>query len=207
MTTLFLIADIFGRTRALETMGQELSEAVPDIRIIDPYQGLDHRFETEARAYAYFMDRVGLASYGSILTEALASPGPDTVLISFSVGASALWSVSDRTFFRHIQKAFCFYGSQIRQYTGIRPRFDMELIFPEQEPHFDVDELIHTLQTKDRVTCTKASGLHGFMNELSPHFDPDSYATYMEYLRTYGISRRNGYAPKKINLNSYFSNR
>ena len=184
MTTLFLVADIFGRTRALETLGQQLSVAVPDIRIIDPYQGLDPSFETEARAYAHFMDRVGLASYGSILADALADPGPDTVLIGFSVGASALWSVSDRPFFRNIQKAFCFYGSQIRQYTGVQPRFDMELIFPEQEPHFDVDELIQTLQAKDRVSCSKAKGLHGFMNELSPHFDPDCYAVFMGYLKT-----------------------
>jgi dienelactone hydrolase len=155
LTTLFLVADIFGRTRALKTMGQDLSEAVPDIRIIDPYQGLDHSFETEALAYAYFMDHVGLETYRSILTEALADPGTDTVLIGFSVGASAIWSVSDRPCFRHIQKAFCFYGSQIRQYTDITPRFDMELIFPEQEPHFDVDELIHTLAGKDRVFCSK----------------------------------------------------
>ena len=184
MTTLFLIADIFGRTRALETIGQELSEAVPDTQIIDPYQGLDHPFETEAGAYAYFMDRVGLAPYASILTDVLADSGPDTALIGFSVGASAIWSVSDKPLFRNIKKAFCFYGSQIRQYTDIRPRFDMELIFPEQEPHFEVDELIHTLQAKDRVSCSKAKGLHGFMNELSPHFDPDCYAVFMEYLKT-----------------------
>lgn len=184
MTTLFLVADIFGRTQALETIGQKLSETVPDIRIIDPYQGVDHSFETEARAYAYFMDRVGLAPYASILTDALTSPGPDTVLIGFSVGASAIWSVSDRPFFRRIKKAFCFYGSQIRQYTGIQPRFDMELIFPEQEPHFNVDELIHTLQAKSRVSCSKAKGLHGFMNELSPHFDPACYAVFVEYLKT-----------------------
>jgi len=194
LTTLFLVADIFGRTRALESIGQQLSETVPDIRIIDPYQGLDHSFETEARAYAYFMDRVGLAPYASILTEALADPGPDTVLVGFSVGASALWSVSDRTFFRHIKKAFCFYGSQIRQYTGVQPRFDMELIFPEQEPHFEVDELIGILTAKDRVSCSKAKGLHGFMNELSPHFDPDSYAVYMESLRAYCISWRHVHA-------------
>ena len=184
MTALFLVADIFGRTKALETMARQLSETVSDIRIIDPYQGRDHLFETEALAYAYFMDHVGLETYRSILADALADPGPETVLIGFSVGASAIWSVSDRTFFRHIQRTFCFYGSQIRQYTGVRPRFDMELIFPEQEPHFDVDELIGILTAKDRVSCSKANGLHGFMNELSPHFDPDCYAVFMEYLKT-----------------------
>lgn len=183
MTTLFLVADIFGRTRALETMGQQLSETVPDIRIIDPYQGADHPFETEALAYAYFMERVGLKTYRSILTDALAAPGPDTVLIGFSVGASAIWSVSDQPFFRHIQRAFCFYGSQIRQFTDIKPLFDMDLIFPEQEPHFDVDELIHALKAKDRVSCSKAKGLHGFMNELSLHFDPDGYSAFVEYLK------------------------
>jgi len=193
LTALFLIADIFGRTRALESIGQQLSETVPDIRIIDPYQGLDHRFETEARAYAYFMDRVGVASYGSIITEALASPGPDTVLIGFSVGASAVWSVSGRPFSRNIKKAFCFYGSQIRQYPGVQPCFDMELIFPSQEPHFDVDELIGMIAAKDRVSCSKAPGLHGFMNELSPHFNATGYALFMDYLKPALISLRAGY--------------
>ena len=190
MTRLFLVADIFGRTPALETIGKRLSEIVPDIGIIDPYQGGDHPFETEAHAYDYFMRRVGLRKYRSILMNHLASSDPDIVLIGFSVGASAIWAVSGHPPPGHIKKAFCFYGSQIRQNTDIQPVFDMELIFPEQEPHFDVDELIRTLKPKNRVTCSKAMGLHGFMNEYSPHFDPVCYSTWLTHLETSLIQLR-----------------
>lgn len=184
MTTLFLVSDIFGRTPALEAIGKRLSESVPDFRIIDPYQGVDHQFETEAHAYKHFMDRVGLKNYQSVLTDYLTPSGPGRVLIGFSVGSATIWGICGQPSFCHIKKAFCFYGSQIRNETGIHPLFDMELIFPERESHFDVDELICSLNTKSRVTCTKANGLHGFMNELSPHFNPVCYDKYIKYLKT-----------------------
>ena len=181
---LFLVSDIFGRTPALEAIGRQLSENIPDIGIIDPYQGVDLQFETEAHAYKHFMDRVGLKNYQSILTDYLTPSAPDRVLIGFSVGASAIWGISGRPPFRHIKKAFCFYGSQIRNETGIHPLSDMEFIFPKQESHFDVDDLIGRLSAKSRVTCTKADGLHGFMNELSSYFDPVCYDKYIRYLKT-----------------------
>ncbi len=184
MTALFLVADIFGRTKALETIGQRLSDITPDIGIIDPYQGRDHQFETETKAYHYFMNRVGLKNYQAILMDHLAAFGPEIVLIGFSVGASAIWHIAGKPSFRQTKKAFCFYGSQIRHGTDFQPLFGMELIFPEQEPHFDVDELIRILKIKNRITCSKAPGLHGFMNERSPHFDPACYEKYIQYLKT-----------------------
>ncbi len=181
---LFLVTDIFGRTPALEAIGKELSDVAPDIRIIDPYRGFDHGFETESHAYDYFMNRVGMKNYQSILEDCLTPFGPDMVLIGFSVGASAIWAIAGQPSFCQVKKAFCFYGSQIREHAHIAPRFEMELIFPEQEPHFDVDELISRLSRKDRVLCKKAIGLHGFMNELSPNFNPACYAMFMMHLKT-----------------------
>jgi dienelactone hydrolase len=160
-----------------------LSQADSDIGIIDPYNGIHHHFETQAHAYDYFMKQVGLKKYQAILKDRLIPSGPGIVLIGFSVGASAIWGISHLSSLKQVQKAFCFYGSRIRQNTWINPIFDMELIFPEQEPHFDVDNLINCLQKKDQVTCTKTTGLHGFMNELSPHFDPGCYADFIEHLK------------------------
>jgi len=180
---LFLVTDIFGRTPALEAIGEELSHEVFDLEIVDPYEGTHHCFETEAAAYDHFMDLVGLKKYASILAETLPLFGPDIVLIGFSVGASAIWEVSDRSPFAHIKKAVCFYGSQIRQKTHLHPVFDIDLIFPKHEPHFDVDDLIRDLQRKDRITCTKSKGLHGFMNKLSTHFDPACYTDCIRDLK------------------------
>jgi len=179
-----MISDIFGRTPAFETLCKELSQTAPKVHPIDPYKGVDPEFETEALAYEYFMAQVGLEQYQSILMDSLSRSGPDTVLIGFSIGASVIWKISGRPLFRHIKKAFCFYGSQIRLNASIDPLFDIELLFPEQEPHFDVDELISMLKGKSRVTCSKAKGLHGFMNKLSPHFDPACYSVFMAHLKT-----------------------
>ena len=180
---IFLISDIFGKTPALEIISEKLSQTVSSLQIIDPYNGVNHKFETQNNAYDYFMDRVGLKKYQSILENELKSSGPDTALIGFSVGASAIWGISHQPSLKHIKKAFCFYGSQIRHQAHINPVFDIELFFPKQEPHFDVDDLINHLNKKDRVTCTKTKGLHGFMNELSTNFDPACYAKFIKYLK------------------------
>lgn len=179
----FVAADIFGVTPALDALCMELSQKAQDLYVIDPYMGTDHKFETETDAYRFFMDQVGLDRYQSILLERISRCRPGSVLIGFSVGAAAAWIISASHIHAQIQKAFCFYGSQIRNHTPIHPLFDMELIFPCQEPHFDVDGLIELLKTRDRVTCSKAKGLHGFMNRLSPHFDSSCFKTHMDYLK------------------------
>lgn len=181
---LFLIADIFGKTLALESFLDDLSRSVADASIIDPYHGVDHGFETESCAYDYFTSQVGLKKYQSILADRLTAPGPDAALIGFSVGASAIWGISHQSSLIHIRQAFCFYGSRIRHHIDILPRFNIKLYFPRHEPHFNVDNLITHLQTIPLVSCIKANGRHGFMNEASPGFHPGLYADFLEYLRT-----------------------
>jgi len=188
---IFLVSDIFGLTPALETICNKLSKVSPDLQIIDPYNGVNHKFETQTHAYEYFMDRVGLKKYQDILTNKLTQYEQDIVLIGFSVGASAIWKISHQPSLKHVQKAFCFYGSQIRQNIHIHPIFDIELIFPKQEPHFNVDELINLLHKKALVTCIKTNGLHGFMNELSTDFNPDFYKDFIQHLRTYLAQLKN----------------
>ncbi len=179
---IFLASDIFGSTKALETICYRLSKVSPDIEIIDPYYGVYHRFETQTHAYDYFMDSGGIKKYQHILTDRLTPYESNIVLIGFSVGASAIWGISHRVLLKHVQKAFCFYGSQIRKKTHIQPVFNIDLIFPKNESHFVVDELISVLHKKKFVTCIKTTGQHGFMNELSGHFNPGLYNDLIQYL-------------------------
>lgn len=190
---IFLVPDIFGRTPAFETICTQMSQTATDIQVIDPYNGVNHNFGTQTHAYEYFMDHVGLEKYQDILTNKLTQYEQDIVLIGFSVGASAIWRISHQPSLKHVKKAFCFYGSQISQNINIHPIFDIELIFPKQEPFFDVDELIGVLNKKALVTCIKTNGLHGFMNELSTHFNPDCYKDFIQHLRTYLASPKNLY--------------
>lgn len=187
----YVVTDIYGRTPALESLCSDLSQASPDLQILDPYEGIHHDFDTQGQAYAYFMNQVGLEKYQAILARQVLPPGKDTILIGFSVGASAIWGISGQAPWRMLKKAFCFYGSRIRHSIGIVPLFDMELIFPEHEPHFDVDELMGCLEKKPGVTCTKAKAPHGFMNALSPGFDPAGYAYFTDYLAT-ALARLHG---------------
>lgn len=188
---LLIVSDIFGRTSALETLCEKLSRNVSKSFIIDPYDGVCHGFKAEDEAYNYFMEHVGLEKYTSILKSHLNPSGRGTVLIGFSVGASAIWEICRLSSLRHLTKAFCFYGSQIRHRTDICPVFDIELIFPKQEPHFDVGELIKRMQGKKHVTITKTKALHGFMNEVSNHFDQKGYSEFIAVLRA-SLTQLNG---------------
>lgn len=180
---MILISDIFGRTPALEKMGQALSKHAADWDIVDPYGGADPGFETQDQAYGYFMTHAGLDKYLEILKKRLIRDPGNIIPVGFSVGAAVLWRASADPRFSSIEKGFCFYGSQIRQYTDIQPLFELELIFPRMEPHFDVLELMRLLSKKKRVRCSRADGLHGFMNKRSPGFDRACCDVYISRLR------------------------
>ena len=120
---LLIASDIFGRTAALEALADRLAPhsrlhlAAP--LLVDPYGGDPRPFETEAAAYEVFQREVGLARYTRILTDAVTAVDGPLTLIGFSVGAAAIWALSDNANLRQGTRAFCFYGSQIRHHTGV----------------------------------------------------------------------------------------
>ncbi len=177
-----VISDIFGRTPALQRLCETLSPQETIIEIIDPYGGIDPSFKSEALAYEYFMEQVGLDKYNAIIERRLIPANPDTFVIGFSVGATAAWCLSQKKSLSHIKKAIFFYSSQIRYFMDIQPTFEVEFIFPLHEPHYDVDDIIQKLVTTPRVSCKKASGNHGFMNELSKNFNTACCTQYTQFL-------------------------
>jgi hypothetical protein len=184
---LLIVSDIFGFTLALKSLVSKLVSKLPSIRtelkIVDPYNGKDPQFNTQDEAYRYFTDNIGLDTYTDQLkNKILRSPSP-VILIGFSIGASAIWKLSDSDISPHIQQAICFYGSQIRHYTQLNPHFDIELIFPRKESHFDIEQLSKELSHKPNIKCTSSDGLHGFMNELSSNFNNNEYSRFLTYLK------------------------
>lgn len=180
---LILVSDIFGATSALKKIQDELSEIISDTGTIDPYRGRQLDFKNQADAYQYFIRHVGLETYQSILETKLKSTDSPVALIGFSTGASVIWNLSNLLSYKHVKKGFGFYGSQIRHQPDICPIFDTQLIFPEKEPHFDVDQLIEQLESKPNVSCTRSKGRHGFMNKLSDGFNPSCYHQHMDDLK------------------------
>ena len=177
---IIIFSDVFGITPALIKLKEQLGAS----RIIDPYDGEYMAFNNEADAYSYFVTQVGLDSYVSKILITLSYLECKTTLIGFSIGASAIWRLSHNITNNLIEQAFCFYGSQIRNFTQITPCFNIHLIFPKKESHFDVRKLIGTLENKANVEITQVEYLHGFMNFHSSNFNEVGYSKTIDLLGT-----------------------
>jgi dienelactone hydrolase len=173
-----LVSDVFGLTPALLEMSNILEVSL----IVDPYNGNIMDFKNETEAYTYFINTIGLDNYLTHLINALDKVEEPTTLIGFSVGASAIWRLSGLKRNHFINKAFCFYGSQIRNFTQIDPSFPIDLIFPISEPHFDVSVLSDYLAKKIKVNSQQSLYLHGFMNFHSKNYSKIGYEEQLRHL-------------------------
>nr|WP_133468587.1 hypothetical protein [Paraglaciecola marina] len=176
---IILVTDIFGKTPALVKLSEELNAKV----IVDPYGGVDMAFKNEAEAYSYFMENIGIEDYLSILLKATESISSVCTLIGFSIGASIIWKLSEKLSVKNVNRAICYYGSQIRNFKEVNPLFEVELIFPKKELHFDVLELQNELSKKKNVNTTKVDYLHGFMNLYSTNYNQFAYNEQLNWLR------------------------
>lgn len=176
--SIILVSDVFGLTPAL----LEISEKLGACTIVDPYNGQIMGFQNEAEAYSYFVKEIGLDNYLSSLFESVESIDEPTTLIGFSVGASVIWRLSEKKVNNLIKQAFCYYGSQIRNFTQIEPRFKVNLVFPKSEAHFDVEELQDKLSNKANTKTEKVEYLHGFMNFYSNNYNNSGYSKHINLL-------------------------
>ncbi|WP_286232556.1 dienelactone hydrolase family protein [Thalassotalea sediminis] len=173
-----IVSDIFGRTKGLEDFANLLPcKAI----IIDPYDGIEMCFKDEKQAYDYFVTNVGIDAYIDKLKQTLSDKSTVRV-IAFSIGASAMWVLSEELSKTHVDAAVLFYGAQIRHYTAITPNIPLTLIFPIKEVHFSVSDLMYQLSNVNNVTVTQLSLLHGFMNPCSVNFDLKASCIYQQKL-------------------------
>jgi dienelactone hydrolase len=181
---IFLVTDIFGDTNAVETLTERLNTVCERVYILDPYDARQMNFRNEEEAYETFTQTCGLENYAQMCLKALeAFSNEEVVIIGFSMGASALWKALAGRKDLKIKHFFGFYASQIRHITELDVDVETTLLFPQSETHFDVDSLMQTLASKPHVTCVKTPYLHGFMNELSHHFNADGYTKYCQWLK------------------------
>lgn len=173
-----IASDIFGRTEALEKLASELPGK---IEIVDPYHS-EITFEDEVKAYAFFTQEVGLDQYTQQLFDTVKVSNAPVSLLGFSMGASAMWRLSAEVEIDNVASAILFYGSQIRRYVDINPQFTTSLIFPAQEEHFSVTELIAQLENKNNVHIHQSEYFHGFMNDYSKNYNKQAYDQYKSML-------------------------
>ncbi|QDF28663.1 hypothetical protein [Halarcobacter anaerophilus] len=166
-----IISDIFGRTKELEEFSSNFN--LPT-EIHDPYSAKYMSFSSEKEAYNYFLEKVTLNKYAETLLNRIQSIESPVNLIGFSIGASAIWKISD-IINLNVKSAYCYYGSQIRNHLDIEPLFPICLTFPSSEIHFSVNELMDKLANKNNVTIRQVPFLHGFMNHHSVNFNKKGY--------------------------------
>ena len=174
-----VVTDIFGRTDAVEKLARELSTGT---EIIDPYDGQWIRFNDEQQAYHYFRTHTGIERYSKHLQQQILKHSGKVKLIGFSVGAAAIWNISEQFSPELVTDAICFYGSQIRHSMTIKPIFPVELILPKSEAHFSVSEMSEQLRNTDNVCIQSTQYLHGFMNPYSQNYDHVAYQHYLNSL-------------------------
>lgn len=175
-----VVSDIFGRTPALENLCKTVA---CDVDVIDPYSGKYMGFQTEQDAYEFFMATVGLNAYCNLLHARLEKAPKPVILVGFSVGASAIWMISESLSTEKVKRAVCFYGSQVRHLVGINPGVVVEHVLPAHEPGFSVDDLACQFSGKENVVLHKTPYLHGFMNQCSKNFSHSGYTGYVDWLR------------------------
>lgn len=177
-----IVSDVFGKTPALIALANAIHADV----IVDPYDGISMDFKDEAQAYSYFIENIGLDRYLEMLSKIIIECSNKCTLIGFSVGASVIWQISQLTridMVKRVKHATCFYGAQIRHLTKLSPKFEVKLIFPKKESHFDVSALQHLLASKQNVSTIQVDFLHGFMNTHSSNFSLIGYKEHIELLR------------------------
>jgi dienelactone hydrolase len=174
-----VVSDIFGRTPALDKLCKAVGS---DVDVIDPYDGKFMGFCTEDQAYDSFMTNVGISTYSDLLLSRLEKARTPISLVGFSVGASAIWQISESLNAGKVKRVVCFYGSQVRRLTEIRPSVVIEHVLPMHEPGFSVEELARRLSGIDNIVLYKTPYLHGFMNELSKNYSNLGYSEYVDWL-------------------------
>jgi dienelactone hydrolase len=170
---IIVASDIFGDTPALRSIAQQMCN---DFLVVSPYSSAGQPFTAEAQAYAAFLASGGIPSYVEKLASQLEIHRPDA-LVGFSAGATAGWIVLSEAMQGPIQLGILFYGSRIRAYTHLRPCCPVRLFFAEYEPSVDARQLVAALRARDIAADICRGCRHGFMNPLSPGYDPEACQT------------------------------
>ncbi|QUM90087.1 dienelactone hydrolase family protein [Moritella sp. 36] len=180
---IIIMTDIFGLTTDIDLLAVSLSTELTRVTVIDPYDGHKQTFINEQAAYDAFMTLCGHEQYISAVASAIALSEDEVVLLGFSAGASAAWKAIDRHSNPLIKHCIGFYPSQIRNHLDVIPCCPVTLVFPCEEKHFEVDNILSALASLKQVHCIKTSFYHGFMNSLSENYSLSAATFFTDKIR------------------------
>ena len=170
-------ADLYGVTRELRA---QLAPLAADTIFVSPWATDGCPYASEREAHAAFIAGDGLARYAARIAEAAGDAA--AYFVAFSVGASAVWLHAASEKANAASAATLFYGSRIRDYAALVPRFAIEAIFAQEEAAFSPAELAARIAGPRVHATVVAATAHGFMNPLSPGYSAGHCATFLRRL-------------------------
>ncbi|WP_157845867.1 hypothetical protein [Kiloniella litopenaei] len=184
--------EIYGRTSFTTKLEATFLEQGISVTTLDPYDGQQPVFDDEQHAYDFFIRVCGHDGYLSLLQKTFRETVGPLFLLGFSVGASTVWRMLDHPdLAKRVQHFVGFYPSQIRHYLSINPECPVSLVFPKEETHFSVQDVMIALGEKDFVTCFQSSGLHGFLNPCSPNYVFDLSSSFLGAFQSFDFADLN----------------
>ncbi|MGM0852470.1 MAG: dienelactone hydrolase family protein [Bacillota bacterium] len=173
-TVTIVIHEIYGINQHIQNFCEFISEQGVDVICPDLLErDTPFDYSQEELAYRHFMENIGFARSSQKIMEILSDCKLEykkVVTIGFSVGATVAWLCSED---EKIDGVIGYYGSRIRNYLEITPRCPTLLFFPEDEPSFQVDEVILTLEKKN-IEIQKYKGKHGYSDPYSSNYNRES---------------------------------
>ncbi|NRD77078.1 dienelactone hydrolase family protein [Bacillus sp. BRMEA1] len=187
---IIVLHEIYGINQHIKSFCEILSDQ--DYDVICPNlleQDGPFDYSEEMIAYRHFMENVGFMGAVKKIKNLLLDVRVQyrkIYLIGFSVGATVAWVCSEE---EGLNGIVGYYGSRIRSYKEIVPKCPAILFFPEQEPSFNVDELISYLNRRN-IEIHKLNGQHGFSDPYSTKYNAESsrsaFNETLAFLKKYG---------------------
>ena len=173
-TVIMVIHEIYGLNEHMQGFCEALSKQ--DFDVICPnLLGRETPFDysQEEAAYRHFMENVGFKEALHKIRDIISDVKDEykkIFIIGFSAGATVAWLCSEE---ECVDGIVGYYGSRIRNYVELTPQCPALLFFPQDEPSFDVDELISALEIKS-IEVHKFNGKHGFSDPYSSKYQVES---------------------------------
>ena len=185
-----IAADIFGTSPEFKTLCQQISLAEAgstaiNYHVVGPYQTQPNSFSSEKSAYQYFIEHAGVEAYSEKLLSIIEASSGLKLLIGFSVGGSAIWRLAPKLASSGVISTICFYSSQIRHMSEIETTVPCQLVLPNSEEHFSVNELKAKMENKQQVNVEQCCYQHGFLNKLSNNYNQSGAKQYTRNIQKF----------------------
>ncbi|MEI2665429.1 dienelactone hydrolase family protein [Rossellomorea sp. LJF3] len=173
-TLVIVIHEIYGINQHIQDFCVFISSQGKDVICPDLLEkGSAFDYSQEEMAYRSFVKDIGFEEAVIKIKSILSiyrQKYKRIVIIGFSAGATVAWLCSDD---ETVDGVIGYYGSRIRNYLEVKPLCPTMLFFPEEEPSFQVDEVIAKLERKN-IHIEKLRGKHGFSDPYSTNYHKES---------------------------------